>query len=69
MPGVAHCPYCGAGRDRLARGTDGFIEMGEYRPSFGRGYESEGEAEGYRCIDCGGEFWANGPDMPDVKVD
>lgn len=27
-------------------------------------YESEGDATGIRCSECGGEFWVNGPEMP-----
>lgn len=54
------CPYCG--KTHLAEASGVFVEMGECLPS--GDYEAEGFADGWRCGDCGGEFWTNGPAMP-----
>ncbi|CCG43346.1 hypothetical protein [Magnetospirillum molischianum] len=53
------CPYCMSGD--IKDGTGAFLEMGEYLN--GR-FESEGDADGFVCDTCGGEFWVNGPNMP-----
>lgn len=55
-----HCPYCGAGETNHVH-VDTFIEMGEYN---GKSYESEGGVESFRCRNCKGEFWVNGPGIP-----
>lgn len=59
MSKVQFCPYCMSGD--LKEGTGGFIEMGSFE---GSNYQAEGNADGYSCNSCGGQFWANGPDMP-----
>lgn len=59
---VTFCPYCGSSDTEKATGA--FLEIGKWQ---GNSHESEGGAEGCRCKDCLGEFWINGPEIPQEK--
>lgn len=53
------CPTCGGQNTHETEGA--FIEIGEWD---GKGYASEGGANGWRCAACGAEFWTDGPSIP-----
>jgi DNA-directed RNA polymerase subunit RPC12/RpoP len=60
---IIYCPYCGKQNTEPAWGV--FLEMGEFDGC--NSYQSEGNADGYRCLDCRGEFWIDGPAMPEEE--
>lgn len=49
------CPFCGKPGVAPLECVVALVKMGE----------SEGTAEPCRCAACGGEFWANGPEIPE----
>lgn len=51
-PDAQHCPKCGAAN--ISEECGGYIEIGQWN---GSSYEREMFVEGFKCEDCGQEWW------------